>query len=103
MKFELGDIVYALHFDKYSEISLDECLVIGMNTRVQPDFSSESKYDLKEGILAAEIELHRITYHQDSYILWEEEGAYKHWDRLVFKTKQEALIYLHGLISDIAK
>lgn len=101
----MGEIVFALHFDKYSEVYLDECMVIGVSSRVHPNFNAESKHDLKEAISQTEIELFRITYDEkeNHYILCDEDAPYMHPSDKVFKIKQEALLYLHGIISDISK
>ena len=105
MKFELGEIVYSLHFDECKTIYLEQSLVIGVEANVRNDIHGEIVSDLKECISTNKIRLYKISYSTafDRYILDEEDIPYTHPEEKIFKTKQEALIYLHGLIADIAK
>ena len=102
MKFELGETVYSLHYDAEQEIYLKESLVIGIKANIVPDTYTDN---LKCLLVDHELQLHPITFDDDcsKYVLSSQELDYYHTAHLVFRSKQEAVIYLHGIVSEVAK
>jgi hypothetical protein len=105
MKFEIGETVYALHFDQKQYIYLKECIVIGI--KKTPLFDAYTD-DLRRLLTNPEIELMPVCFDDEKNKYYfdgdiDSEGAFFHPESLVFKTKMEASLYLHGIVSDIAK
>ncbi len=102
MKFELGEIVYALHFDKEQYVYLEESMIVTLKVHPVSDIYVD---DVKTLIPKLSVRIIMISYddEQNKYFISKDKGEYSHPEELIFKTKQEALLYLHGIVSEVAK